>query len=211
MGLQRPKPFLSLGGAPMVAHALAALEAAPSVDGVVLVVPPDDPGPSRALAASFPKVRRVVPGGETRRASVAAGLDEVGDAGFVLVHDAARPLATAALVEEVLAEARRSGAAVPGVPVADTLKEVEGETVSRTVDRERMVAIQTPQAFRTDWLRRAHAEVPADAPATDDAALLEALGIEVRVVPGEPDNLKVTREADLGLAEALLARRGRAR
>lgn len=207
LGGERAKQFLRLDGRPMAVHALTALAAAPSVHALVLVVPPDDPAAGRELAGGVPEPVAVVPGGAERRDSVAAGLEAAGEAAFVLVHDAARPLASSALAESVLAAARQWGAAVPGLPVTDTLKRVEGDRVAATVDRSGLVAVQTPQAFRSDWLRRAHAEAPADAPATDDAALLEAIGLDVRVVPGEPNNLKVTRAGDLELAEALLSRR----
>lgn len=210
MGTEPPKQFLPLGGVPLLTHGLAALSSAPSVETIILVVPQEDPAPARALAASFPRVRRIVPGGMTRRASVAAGLAVVGEGtDYVLVHDAARPLAGPRLAEAVLAAARRWGAAIPGVPVRDTVKQVAGGEVVRTVPRESLATIQTPQAFRTDWLRRAHEEVPATAAAPDDAALLEVLGLPVAMVEGQRDNLKVTDPEDLALAEILLARRGR--
>jgi len=124
------------------------------------------------------------------------------DAEIIVVHDAARPLAGVALFESVI-DAVRAGAdgAVPGIAVADTLKRVEDVRVTATVDRVGLVAVQTPQAFRAAALRAAHA---GRADATDDAALVEALGGEVVVVPGDPRNLKVTGPADLMIAAALL-------
>jgi 2-C-methyl-D-erythritol 4-phosphate cytidylyltransferase len=122
----------------------------------------------------------------------------------IVVHDGARPLASAALFRAVV-DAIVGGAdgAVPGVPVADTLKRVSGGAIVATVPREDLVAVQTPQAFRAELLRRAHA---TDTEATDDAALVEALGATVLVVPGDVSNVKLTTKADLRAAEALLAR-----
>jgi 2-C-methyl-D-erythritol 4-phosphate cytidylyltransferase len=134
---------------------------------------------------------------------VRAGLAAVPtDAAIVVVHDAARPLATGALYAAVV-DAVRAGAdgALPGLPVADTLKRVDGDTVTATVSREGLVAAQTPQAFRAEALRAAHA---AAGEATDDAALVEAAGGKVVIVPGDPLNLKLTAPRDLAVAAALL-------
>lgn len=145
----------------------------------------------------------VVRGGATRSASVSAGLSAVPvEAAIVVVHDGARPLASAALFEAVigaLADPRLDGA-VPAVPVVDTLKRVEGDVVVETVPRQGLVAVQTPQAFRAGVLRAAHA---AGRDATDDAALVEAEGGRVVTVRGEDDNLKLTVIADLAIARAL--------
>ena len=125
----------------------------------------------------------------------------------MLVHDAARPLAGPALAARVLAAAREAGAAVPGLPVADTVKEVgDGSLVRRTPDRASLRAIQTPQAFAADLLRRAHAEVEGDAP--DDAWLVERLGAPVRVVEGDPLAFKVTTADDLARLRAIVAAGG---
>ena len=206
------KQFLPLAGSPVAAWAVRAARA--SNDGVVLVVPaaadPSADGPSAGLPVpgTGPDdawgADAVVAGGATRAGSVRAGLAAVpAGAAVVVVHDAARPLAAPALFDAVV-EAVRAGAAgaVPGVPVADTLKQVAGDHVVATVDREALVAVQTPQAFDAAALRAVHA---AGDEATDDAGLLEAAGLAVVVVPGDPRNLKVTRPEDLALAEALLA------
>ncbi len=190
------KQFERLGDARVVDLAVAAAVAA--CDRVVVVHPVERAwdGDDRVTAA--------VPGGERRSDSVRAGLAAVGDdAEVVVVHDAARPLASKALFEAVI-EAVRAGAdaAVPGLLIPDTLKRVEGRRVVETVPREGLYAIQTPQAFRAEALRRAHAGTPD---ATDDAALVEAAGGDVVVVPGEASNLKVTAPEDLVAAERLLA------
>lgn len=202
------KQFAALGGVRVLDH---SVRAARTCGRVVLVVPaagsPAGPsgGPPDA-PASAPGVDAVAEGGVTRAASVRAGLARVPpDAEVVVVHDAARPLAPAALFAAVVG-AVRSGAAgaVPGLAVSDTLKRVDGDRVVATVDRAGLVAVQTPQAFDAGALRRAH---EASGDATDDATLVEADGGRVVVVPGDPFNIKVTTRADLEIAEALFSRR----
>ena len=189
-----PKQFAELGGARLVDHAISTASAA--CDAVVLVVPD-------ASDWQGAEVDALVTGGSTRAESVRAGLAAVPvGAEIVVVHDAARPLATAALFEAVV-DAVRAGAdgAVPGLAVTDTLKRVDDVRVTATVDRVGLVAVQTPQAFRADILRDAHL---TGTDATDDAALVEGLGGNVVVVRGDPRNLKVTGPADLMIAAALL-------
>jgi 2-C-methyl-D-erythritol 4-phosphate cytidylyltransferase len=183
-----PKQYERLGAQRVLDWSLAAARSACA--GVVLVVAPERAG------AAEPGADAVVAGGATRSASVRAGLAAVPeDAEVVVVHDAARPAATPALFAAVVA-AVRAGAdgALPGVPVVDTIKRVAGDVVVATLDRAELVAVQTPQAFLASTLRRAHA---AGGEATDDGALVEAAGGRVVVVPGEPDNVKITTPADL--------------
>ena len=168
-----------------------AIEAAATVsDGIVLAVPPD------RVSAVERGVDVVVAGGSTRSASVRRALASVPAAAEVIVvHDAARPLATSALFSEVVgALVPGVDGAVPALPVADTIKRVIQGSVVETLDRSELMAVQTPQAFRADALRRAHA---SGAEATDDAALVEAVGARVVVVPGEEGNRKVTTADDL--------------
>ena len=196
-----PKQFETVGGARLVDRAVETASIA--CDDVVVVLPDD-------VDWDGPPVAAAVTGGATRSASVRAGLGAVdGSAAIVVVHDAARPLATPTLFDAVIG-AVRSGAdaAVPALPVPDTVKRVEGDRVVETIARDALVAVQTPQAFRADALRAAHA---TGDDATDDAALIEASGGRVVVVPGEPANLKVTTPADLAVADALLAREARER
>jgi 2-C-methyl-D-erythritol 4-phosphate cytidylyltransferase len=194
------KQFLVLGGRRVVDWAVLAAGAA--CEGVILVLPEDQVG--RVALDVQPDV--VVGGGATRSASVRAGLAQVPDGvEAVIVHDAARPLAHPGLFHAVIA-ALQAGAdgAVTAVPVADTLKRVDGDgVVVETVDREGLWAVQTPQGFRVDVLRAAHAGNPE---ATDDAGLVEAAGGQVVVVAGDRRNLKVTDPADLDLLEALVGR-----
>jgi 2-C-methyl-D-erythritol 4-phosphate cytidylyltransferase len=200
-----PKQFARLGGRTLVEW---SVDAARSVaDGVVLVVPsgepPDAPG-GRMLRDGLEGVDAVVPGGATRSASVRAGLAAVPPvAEIIAVHDGARPLASRALFASVV-DAVRAGAdaAVPASALADTLKRVADGTVVTTVARDGLVTVQTPQAFRADVLRAAHDE---GGDASDDAGLVEARGVIVRVVPGDPRNIKVTTTADLEIVQALAA------
>ncbi|MCU1354565.1 MAG: ispD [Acidimicrobiales bacterium] len=174
-----------------------SIEAARSVaDGVVLVLPPGD------VEQTEPAVDVVVAGGATRSASVRAGLAAVpADAAVVLVHDAARPLASHALFRSVTdAVLAGADAAVPAVAVLDTIRDADGELV----DRDRLLAVQTPQGFSASVLRTVHAGAPE---ATDDASLVAASGGRLRVVQGERWNLKVTEPDDLVVAAALLERR----
>ncbi len=188
-----------------------ALDAAATcAAGTVLVVPPDRLAGGAVVGAGRLRADAVVPGGATRSASVRAGLAAVpDDAGIVVVHDAARPLATPSLFRAVvsaLVDDPDLAAAIPGVPVTDTLKRLDGTRVAATVPRDGLVAVQTPQAFRADVLRRAHA---SGDDATDDAGMVEQAGGTVRVVEGEHANVKVTVESDLALAELLVACAGR--
>lgn len=204
--LGRDKLFLTLLDRPLLAWTLTALEASPSLSQVVLVVNRDNMEAARRLAGSFPKVKGLCLGGERRQGSVAAGLAETGGWEWVVVHDAARPCLTPDLVERGLEAARETGAAIAGVPAVDTIKVVdEAGMVEATPPRPRLWLAQTPQVFRRDILAHAHRSPAAEA--TDDSALVEALGYRVKVYMGAYDNIKVTTEEDLALAEAILRRR----
>lgn len=197
------KQFAALDGRPVLAWSVAACR--PSSNGVVLVLP------HGAEHGDLHGADVVVSGGPTRAASVRCGLAAVpAEADVIVVHDAARPLASPALfatVVEAVTEAKADGA-VPGLPPSDTIKTVDAAGhVIATPDRTSLVAVQTPQAFRADILRRAHDDADATTHATDDAMVVEALGGVVQVVPGEPGNLKITAPEDLATAERLLAAR----
>jgi 2-C-methyl-D-erythritol 4-phosphate cytidylyltransferase len=208
LGAGRPKAFVGFRGRVLLAPAIELVEDHAAVAGVVVVVPDGWEEPATVLAEELAagKVRAAVAGGATRARSVAAGLAEVPDgAGVVLVHDAARPLASPELVTRVLAGlAGGADGAIPVVPVPDTIKRVRGGEVVETLDRGELCAVQTPQAFLAESLRRAYA-APAERldAATDCASLLETAGMRVAVVDGERTNLKVTEPRDLALAEAL--------
>lgn len=204
-----PKALLPLEGRPLLVRAAAALAAAPEIDWVLPVVAAEAlAGLARTAPGllEVPKLLPAVAGGAERQDSVRAGLAAL-PAGvrLVAVHDAARPLVRTADVSRVVAEADRCGAAILAASIADTVKRVRDGRVVETPPRSECFAAQTPQVFRIDWLREALAKAAADGVrGTDDAALVERLGVEVRVVPGPPGNLKITTVADLALAEALL-------
>jgi 2-C-methyl-D-erythritol 4-phosphate cytidylyltransferase len=200
------KLFADLGGQPLLLRALQPFQESPLVDRIVLVLSAANLERGRALAAEggIGKLAAACEGGPRRQDSVRLGLEALGPCDWVLVHDGARPLVNAELIERGLAAARETGAAVPAVPVADTVKlATAAGTVERTLDRSRLWAAQTPQVFRYDLLLRAHREVTAKV--TDDAAMLEALGLPVKLFEGSAANIKVTTPDDLRLAEALLA------
>lgn len=205
LGPGAPKALRELAGEPLLVHAVRGLRAAPSVGPVVVAAPVADVAQVTALLAPYDVL--VVAGGAERTDSVRLALAALDPAvELVLVHDAARCLTPPALVEKVAACLRAGAeAVVPVLPVADTVKTVGGSMVVATVDRSALRAVQTPQGFRRDVLTRAHAS--AGGSATDDAGLVEALGVAVTTVPGDEEAFKVTRPIDLLLAEAVLAGR----
>ncbi|MFE9170599.1 2-C-methyl-D-erythritol 4-phosphate cytidylyltransferase [Streptomyces kebangsaanensis] len=218
LGPGAPKALRTLGGTPMLVHAVRAMAASRAVSLVVVVAPPDGTAEVKSLLDAHPLPERtdvlVVPGGETRQESVGRGLDALPPGHeIVLVHDAARPLVPVDTVDAVI-EAVRDGAVavVPALPLADTVKQVEPartpggpEPVLATPDRSRLRAVQTPQGFDRATLIHAHETVTDDV--TDDASMVEQLGEPVVTVPGHEEAFKVTRPLDLILAEAVLARR----
>ncbi len=204
-----PKAFVPVGGVPMLSRSAGAAAAAELVDAIVAAVPPGAEDRAARLLGDLPVPCRVVAGGASRQASVAGALEAVGDARAVAVHDAARPLCPPALFDRCLEALDRHPAVLAVRPVTDTVKVVSGGVVTATLDRSSLVAAQTPQAFRADVLRQAHAVAARDGiEATDDVALAELLGIEVAVVEGSARNLKITTPVDLAVAEELLIREG---
>jgi 2-C-methyl-D-erythritol 4-phosphate cytidylyltransferase len=206
MGAGRPKAFLAVAGQTLLVRSALALRRAPSVGSIVAVVPEASIDEARALLDAAVPGCRVVAGGDRRQDSVQAGLDAAPDwHGVVLVHDAARPFVTAEVVEAVARAAQDEGAAIPVVPLADTVKEVDGAHVARTLDRDRLAAAQTPQGFRRDVLARAYRRAFADGTTiTDESMAVERLGLPVACVPGAPGNRKLTTPADLAWAESML-------
>jgi 2-C-methyl-D-erythritol 4-phosphate cytidylyltransferase len=208
LGAGAPKALRELAGEPLLVHAVRGLRGAPSIGPVVVAAPAADVEPVRALLTSYDVV--VVAGGRERQDSVRAALAALDPAvELVLVHDAARCLTPAKVVEAVVQRLHGGAeAVVPVLPVADTVKQVSGETVVATLERASLRAVQTPQGFRRSVLERAHG-LPGEA--TDDAGLVEALGVAVTTVAGSEEAFKVTRPLDLLLAEAVLEGRRRAR
>jgi 2-C-methyl-D-erythritol 4-phosphate cytidylyltransferase len=210
VGGETPKQFLPIGGVPMVLRALRPFTSHPEVAQVALVLPPDQAAhPPAFLGDELGPGLVVVPGGDDRAASVAAGLRALGqECRTVLVHDAARPFVERPVIDAVIGHARAGEGALAAVRVSDTLKEADaadGSRVRRTVARDGLWRAQTPQGFPRAVLERAYAAAAAGA--TDDAALVERLGVTVRLVPDSPRNLKVTTADDLVLAELLAGRR----
>jgi 2-C-methyl-D-erythritol 4-phosphate cytidylyltransferase len=206
LGDERPKAFVKLGELPLLAEPLRRLDESDWVDAIIVAVPEDWEEPAILLAEelSASKVVAAVPGGETRAESVRAALAEVPeDALVVLVHDAARPLLTEDVLERVLAPLSEGwDGVVPGLPVVDTVKTVSGEAVTGTLSREKLIAVQTPQAFVASKLREAYAGDLTGA--TDCSSLVEARGGRVKWVEGDPRLLKVTTKADLAQVAAWL-------
>lgn len=194
-----PKQWRTLAGARVFDHALAALRV-PGVDEVIAVLHPDD------IAAAPPGLR-VVAGGATRDASVRAALEALAgsDTTRVLIHDAARPLPTPALVARLIAALEESDAAAPGLPVTDALWRGEAGRVTGTAPRDGLFRAQTPQAFRYAPLLAAHRAHPGGA--ADDVEVARAAGLDVRILDGEEENLKITHPADFARAEAILRAR----
>lgn len=211
LGPGAPKALRELGGFPLLVHAVRTLVAARSVDLVVVAAPPNPQGLAEVqrLLADLPGDTRVVAGGQSRQQSVALALAALPrDCDVVLVHDAARALTPVDVVEAVVGAVRGgAGAVIPVLPVSDTIKAVDGDRVTATVDRSTLRAVQTPQGFTRDILAKAHAASDPSAPATDDAGLVEALGLPVHTVPGHAEAFKITTPFDLVLAEAVLRRR----
>lgn len=213
MGSRRPKQYLRLGRAPILVATLRALGRARSLAGIVVAVPAAHVAATRRLLARarVPKILDVVAGGADRQESVWRGLQRVPeDARFVVVHDAVRPFVTADLIERVRAAAA-GGAATCGLPVRDTVKQVTDGAVEATVPRQGLWLTQTPQAFARDLLWEAHDKARRDGFAgTDDAVLVERLGMPVAMVPGLAQNLKITTPEDLRTARAWVKPRRRA-
>jgi 2-C-methyl-D-erythritol 4-phosphate cytidylyltransferase len=200
------KLWADVAGRPVFATTLESIAVASCFDLVVVAAPAARWDAIRDLAAAAQVASLVlVEGGERRQDSVAAALDRCAGYDWITVHDAARPLTPPELFRAVLDAARTVGAATAGVPCVDTVKQVHDGRVSATLDRSSLIAAQTPQAFRADLLRRAHAHAVAERiTAGDDAALVEAIGGPVAVVPGDARNFKVTFPQDLVLLRAVL-------
>jgi len=206
-GTRIPKQFVQLPGGTLLDHALLRVGSHPRVASVVVVVPPGRVKSLAGLPGKHPKVTAVVAGGARRQDSVRRGLKalKAGPGDIVLIHDAARPLVPSHVIDAVIDGALESGAAVPGIEPADTVKEVTpGGMVRRTLPRERLRLIQTPQAFRLDWLAEAAAKGAGRRLWTDEASILEASGRRVRVVEGSPMSFKVTTLGDVARLRALL-------
>jgi 2-C-methyl-D-erythritol 4-phosphate cytidylyltransferase len=207
-----PKLEIEILGKPLVLYALEAFQHASCIESLILVVPPGRLGAwpvSRLRDAGIEKAVAVVAGGSTRQESVYLALGEIpDDDGTVVVHDGARPLVTPEMIEAACSAALDREALITAVPLTDTVKQVEGGRVVHTPDREKLVAVQTPQAFSLKLLREAHERARQERfQGTDDASLVERLGKTVAVIEGSRENIKVTYTGDLVLAEAIMSER----
>jgi len=211
LGHQIPKQFLLLEGKPLIVWTLEVFEQIPEIDLVVIAVVESWREKLLRLVreASLKKVQHVVTGGRTRQESVARALEAVPiETEIILVHDAARPLVLPETVQGVIEAIRRHGAALAACPARDTIKEVEGQKVQRTLPREKIFLAQTPQGAKAPILRQAFEKAQKEKfLGTDEASLLEWLGIPVYVVPSPATNLKITTPEDLEIAAALLKSR----
>jgi 2-C-methyl-D-erythritol 4-phosphate cytidylyltransferase len=210
LGAGMPKGFVHLAGLPLFVRSLRALLATPAIAEAIVVAPPDAMAQASALLDAHGPYRitpLLVAGGAERQDSVRHGLAAVADASLVAIHDAARPFVAPATVAAVIDAARADGAAIVAIPATDTVKIVAADHwIESTPPRARTWLAQTPQVFRTEMLRAAHARGSDGGPATDDAALVERLGHRVRVVVGSADNRKITTPDDLAWAEWYLTR-----
>ncbi|OBI27454.1 2-C-methyl-D-erythritol 4-phosphate cytidylyltransferase [Mycolicibacter sinensis] len=205
LGADVPKAFVLLGGQTLVERAVAGLRESGVVDQVVVAVPPDRTDEAKLILGGS---ATVVAGGANRDDSVRLALENAGEADFVLVHDAARPLTPPDLVVRVV-EALRAGhrAVVPALPVPDTIKAVDANgVVLGTPERAGLRAVQTPQGFAADLLRRAYQQAGGGIQFTDDASMVEHIGGQVQIVDGDPLAFKITTKLDAVLAEAVVTR-----
>lgn len=209
MGGETPKQFLSLDGVPIFIHTVRKFARAGIIDGIYLGVRLEDMERTRqALAeARLAKPVELMAGGNTRQETVERALATIPrDTEVVVVHDAVRPFVDLDLISRVVEAARRDGAAIPGIPSVDTVKQVERQTILGTLPRERIVLAQTPQAFRYSLLCEAFARATQEGfQGTDESSLVERLGVNVTVLMGSDRNIKITKPSDLPLARLYLA------
>jgi 2-C-methyl-D-erythritol 4-phosphate cytidylyltransferase len=214
LGSPTPKFECELLGKPLLMHSLEAFQAATAVDEIVIVVPEENLGAwaiGELRKRGIRKVSSTVVGGETRQESVLRGLERVGDdSGVVVVHDAARPLVTAGMIDGTCNIPESADGIITAVGVTDTIKVIDAGLVVRTLDRSQLVEVQTPQAFRLNILRSAHAAAEKEGyHGTDDSSLVERIGGRVAVIAGSRDNIKITFPRDLALAETIISERSR--
>jgi 2-C-methyl-D-erythritol 4-phosphate cytidylyltransferase len=209
MAGDRPKQFLQLAGVPIIFHTLKPFEQCDSIQEIIVVLPAAESADFLALVQKYgvKKLSRVVPGGTTRAESVWRGLLAIrgATAEIIAVHDGVRPFVTAEEIDRTVAAARSHGAAILVAPAIDTIKEVDGGAVVKTLERRQLCHALTPQCFRYELLRRAYERADVQDPAiTDDSSLVEQLGEPVTIVEGSSRNIKITTQRDLLIAEAFL-------
>ena len=207
-GGETPKQFLEIAGKPLIIHTLERFEACAEIDEIILILPANQLTNFSALGDRYnlKKLSKVIAGGATRAESVFNGLKGVAPetAEIIAVHDGARPLVSAAEISATIEKARETGAACLVAPVTDTIKEISGDKILRTVDRSGLRRALTPQCFRFEILRRAFEESSALEEATDESFLVEKSGVSVSIVEGSVKNIKITHPEDFVIAEILL-------
>ena len=210
LGGDRPKQFLELRGVPLIIHTLRQLERSKQIGEVITVLPAEETAGFESLAGKFglTKTSRVVAGGATRAQSVRNGLDQIAGADIVAVHDGVRPFVTDDEIDSVVLAAQKTGAAILTAALADTIKRVDADRIVETIPRATLRRALTPQCFRFDILKRAYERLDElesnGIEITDDSLLVERLGVEIVSVEGGAQNIKITNEADLALAETIL-------
>jgi 2-C-methyl-D-erythritol 4-phosphate cytidylyltransferase len=204
------KMFAPIAGRPVIARVIDTFQKCKRIDQIIVVMSSKNIEECRRLAAAegWAKVTDICPGGKQRQDSVVEGLKRLKYAGWVVIHDGARPLVTKDLIEKGLEVAKETGAAVAAVPVTDTIKVAGADAIVRqTLLRQNLRAVQTPQVFRIDVIVNTYRHVFSDV--TDDASLVEKAGYKVKLYPGSYDNIKITTPADLAMAEALWKKHGK--
>lgn len=200
----KPKQFLDLLGKPLILHTLETFDACPAIDEIILVVPASEL--ENCIKYPVAKMRKVIAGGRTRAESVRNGLDAVvaGPEDIVAVHDGARPFVSIDEIIETIEKAKETGAACLVGPVTDTIKEISGDRIVGTIDRQKLRRALTPQAFRYEILQKAFAHSDVGDHVTDECYLVEKLGYEIALVEGSARNIKITHPEDVVLAEMFL-------
>jgi 2-C-methyl-D-erythritol 4-phosphate cytidylyltransferase len=210
MGAGKNKLLLEIRGVPVFIHTLRVFESDPDCTGILLAVNPAEQAEIEELLSFYDikKAAGLVPGGSERQYSVHNAVKQLQGDGIAMVHDAARPFVEQHLISKLMRAAEQDGAAVLAVPVKDTVKKADGNQILETVERSSLWAVQTPQAFRVSTLLHIHQKAAEeDCLGTDDASLAERLGIPVKIVEGNYDNIKLTTPEDLYFAEAIIRKR----
>jgi 2-C-methyl-D-erythritol 4-phosphate cytidylyltransferase len=203
-----PKQFLLLNGKPVINYSLKRFQENNSIDRILVVSSPDNMDRTKELCSGFSKVTEVIAGGKRRQDSVWNGLEWINKNAkgckLVLIHDSARPLFSSGLIDKLITSASKNGAAIPVIPTDDTIKEKHGDAIKRTLERDNLVRVQTPQVFDLGKIHTAYSKFPKEQTATDDAFVAEFFGIKVYTVAGEVSNIKITNPVDLKIAELLI-------
>ena len=203
-----PKQFLLLNNKPIISHSVQKFQECKDIDKILIVSHPEHIKKTKDICEAFSKVSAVIEGGKRRQDSVLNGLKWIKEhevlCKVVFIHDSARPLFSKELIGSLYNAVLKHGAVIPAIATDDTIKEKEASTVVKTLDREKLVRVQTPQVFDFDEIYKAYLGFPKDKIATDDAFIVEFFGIKVNIVEGEKNNIKVTHPVDLKIAELLI-------